>query len=476
MIGRVTLLPTTARRLDVLAARAQSGGRLPSLSDAVLRDGQLVWSRALGALSYSPDGTPGEPAETTSSYRIGSITKSFTVALLLQLRDEGVLALADPLGDHLPAAAGPAREAYARTRLADLAAHRSGLAAEPEGGGWWERNPGPDTASLIRARSAADLRREAGTGLLYSNLAYGLLGAVVEHHRARPWREVLAERVLVPLGMTATGCEPRTPRAVGYAVHPWCGELAEEPIPDTGAMAPAGQLWSTPGDLGRWGSFLADPAGTDPDARVLTPSSVAAMRTSRGPMDSGEVDDPDDLAVGYGLGLTAAAHGGRVLVGHGGSMPGYLAGLSLHPASRAVAITFASSYTGYDPTGHADALLTALLDAEPTEPAPWRPAPAAAALRDLLGSWWWGNVEQVATTAGPEPVLVLSGRRGGGSEFVQVTEVPRGNAPVGSRWRGRSGPHAGELLEVLRDSDGVAAELVLSSYHLGRSPHGVLPG
>lgn len=476
MIGRVTLLPATARTLDVLAARAQSGGRLPSLSDAVLRDGALVWSRTIGALSYGPDGTPAKPVSATTSYRIGSITKSFTVALLLQLRDEGVLALTDPLGEHLPASAGAVREAYARMRLSDVAAHRSGLAAEPEGGGWWERNPGPDTSTLVGARSAADLRREAGAGLLYSNLAYGLLGAVVEHHRARPWRDVLAERILTPLGMSVTGCDPRTPRAVGYSVHPWCGELTEEPIPDTGAMAPAGQLWSTPGDLGRWGSFLADPAGIDPRARVLSPSSVAQMRTSRGPMDSGEVDAPDDLAVGYGLGLTAVALGGRVLIGHGGSMPGYLAGLSLHPGSRAVAVTFASSYTGYNPTGHADALLTALLDAEPTEPAPWRPAPAAAAVRDLLGSWWWGHVELVATTTGAEPVLVLSGRRGGGSEFVPAAAGGVAAAPAGSRWRGRSGAHAGELLEVLRDSDGVPTELVLSSYHFGRDPYGVCPG
>jgi CubicO group peptidase (beta-lactamase class C family) len=472
MMGPVSsLLPSTGRTLDGLAAGAQAAGRLPSLTDAVLRDGELLWSRSIGATSYDAGGTPGGPASAATSYRIGSITKSFTVALLLQLRDEGVLALTDPLGDHLPAAAGSAREAYARTRLSDLAAHRSGLAAEPEGGGWWERNRGPDPEDFLRARSAADLRREAGAGLLYSNLAYGLLGSVVEHHRGSPWRDELAGRILTPLGMSATGCAPRTPRAVGYSVHPWCGELMEEPIPDTGAMAPAGQLWSTVADLGRWGSFLADPAGTDPDGRVLKPSSVAQMRSSRGPMTSDEVDDPDDLTVGYGLGLTAVAHGGRVLVGHGGSMPGYLAGLSLHPASRAVAVSFASSYTGYDPTGHADDLLTTLLDAEPTEPAPWRPAPAAPVVRELLGSWWWGHVELVATTAGAEPVLILSGRRGGDSEFVAVPD-----APSGSLWRGRSGAHNGEFLEVVRDGDGVATELVLSSYHFGRAPYGVSPG
>jgi len=470
-----TVLPSTARRLDLLTARAQSAGRLPSLSDAVQRDGELVWSRQIGALAYGPDGTPtGSPTPSTP-YRIGSITKSFTAVLLLQLRDDGALALTDPLADHLPGAPARIRDAFARVRLGDVAAHRGGLAREPDGP-WWERTAGPAAVDFLAARTPADLRTRTAElpGHHYSNLGYGLLGAVVEIHRARPWRDVLAERVLAPLGMAATACAPVGAAPTGYSVHPWCDELHPEPTPDTGAMAPAGQLWSTLADLGRWGSFLADPAGVDPAGAVLAAASVAQLRTSRGPAVEGEPTGPaggrggdgdGDGGDGYALGLSTWSAGGRLLVGHGGSMPGFLAGLVFHPASRAVAVSFASSYTGLDPTGHAAAMLTTLLDAEPTEPAPWRPVVPEPAVRELLGSWWWGDVELLATCRGGDgAVLTLGGRRGATSELV---------AEDASTWRGRSGEHTGELLTVRRDPAGVPVELTLSTYRLGRRPYEV---
>lgn len=473
-----TVLPSTRRRLDLLAARAQSVGRLPSLSDAVLRDGEVLWSRRLGALAYGPDGRPAGSPTARTPYRIGSITKSFTAVLLLQLRDEGALSLTDPLADHLPDAPAAVRDAFARVRLGDVAAHRGGLAREPDGD-WWERSAGPATADFLAARTAGDLLVQTGRpaelpGHHYSNLGYGLLGAVVETHRGRPWRDVLTERVLTPLGMTATACEPVIPSEApsGYSVHPWCDELHPEPTPDTGAMAPAGQLWSTPADLGRWGSFLADPAGVDPAATVLRPASVAQLRTSRGPAVEGEPTGSDRRdgtgEDGYALGLSTWSLGGRLLVGHGGSMPGFLAGLVFHPASRAVAVSLASSYTGLDPTGHATALLTTLLDAEPTEPAPWRPTVPDAAVKELLGTWWWGDVELLLTCRGGDgAVLTLGGRRGETSELV---------AEDAATWRGRSGEHTGELLTVRRDPAGTPVELSLSTYRLGRRPYEVLPG
>ena len=380
----VPLLESTVRQLDRLAAETQRDRRLPTLADAVFRDGHLLWSRAIGFRSYEPDGTPGVATATGDSHRIGSITKSFTAVLILQLRDEGRLDLTDSLGDHLPAATGALREAFARVRLLDLASHRGGLAREPEAGFWWERNVGQQVADLVADRGAADVRTPGGAGHHYSNLGFGLLGAVVEQHRAQPWRDALAARILDPLGLADTGCEPQTPAPQGYSVHPWCDDLMPEPTPDTGAMAPAGQLWSTLADLGRWGSFLADPAGIDPDGRVLAPGSVALLRTSRGPALEGEPEGPPDES--YGLALSVYPRAGRLLNGHGGSMPGHLAGLVLHPASRAAAVTFASSYNTYPPTSHAADLLTAVLDAEPTEAAPWAPVLPTSAVRELLGS------------------------------------------------------------------------------------------
>ncbi len=122
--------------------------------------------------------------------------------------------------------------------------------------------------------------------------------------------------------MTRTTYHPTEPFARGYVVHPWHDTLREEPRLDAGAMAPAGQLWSTVADLAKWAAFLADP-----DPAVLAP----ARRVARcAPRSRSATWRPG--AGGHGLGLQLWRRGERVFVGHSGSMPGYLSTLAVAPA------------------------------------------------------------------------------------------------------------------------------------------------
>ncbi|MFD8169779.1 serine hydrolase, partial [Streptomyces cellulosae] len=89
------LLPGTRRALLHRIAVAQTEGRAPSLVAAVVRDGRTVWSGARSSVE-------GEVPDGDVQYRIGSITKTFTAVLVMRLRDEGLLDLADPLERHLP--------------------------------------------------------------------------------------------------------------------------------------------------------------------------------------------------------------------------------------------------------------------------------------------------------------------------------------------------------------------------------------
>ena len=86
----------TARRLQGLLAADQANGRLPSLVAGVVRDGALVWSGGQGSR------TGGDAPSADTQYRIGSITKTMTSVLVLQLREEGRVDLGDPIGRHLP--------------------------------------------------------------------------------------------------------------------------------------------------------------------------------------------------------------------------------------------------------------------------------------------------------------------------------------------------------------------------------------
>src|SRR5690349_24927779 len=116
-------MPATSRaRLRRIAA-GEAEGRTPSLVGEVMRDGAQAWYGARSMLEgHEPDGG--------TQYRIGSLTKTFIAVLVMRLRDEGRLDLADPLGKYLEGApAGPAASAT----IAQLLSHTAGLPSETPG-------------------------------------------------------------------------------------------------------------------------------------------------------------------------------------------------------------------------------------------------------------------------------------------------------------------------------------------------------
>lgn len=306
-----TLPAETIRAVDDRVAVAQASGRVPTLVAAVVRDGRLA--HVAGA---------GEPVDPRTQFRIGSITKTFTAALVLQLRDEGQLSLDDLLYRHLPGTA------VGGVTLRQLLGHVSGLQREPDGQ-WWERAAGLAEEEVLAGVTPDKLAHPPHRGHHYSNLAYALLGAVTQRLCGEPWWELVSRRLLAPLELADTTYHPREPYARGYVVHPWHGTLREEPRHDSKAMAPAGQLWSTCADLGRWAGFLAAP-----DPAVLAPATVAEMCAPVA------ILDPQAWTTGHGLGLGLWRDGERVYAGHTGSMPGYLAVLTTHRPSRTAVVAF----------------------------------------------------------------------------------------------------------------------------------------
>jgi len=123
--------------LDRILATAQAEQRIPSVSAAVFRDGEVMWRSALG----SADVGRGEDATTEHAYRIGSITKTFTAVCILQLRDAMVLDLDDSLRTHIP-------EAPVGLTIRDALAHLSGLQREPPGEIWETLTP-PSREELL---------------------------------------------------------------------------------------------------------------------------------------------------------------------------------------------------------------------------------------------------------------------------------------------------------------------------------------
>ena len=413
-----------ARHFQAVLDRYQAERRLPSVVAGVLEAGELAWT-----------GSAGLPATADTQFRIGSITKTITAVLVLQCRDEGLLDLDDPLGKHLP------ETGYAEATLRSLLAHVSGMQSEPVGP-WWERSPGVPADALIAANDGSGAVFGAGEHYHYSNLGFALLGEVVARLRRRPWSDLVQERVAGPLAMTRTSYLPEEPHAPGWSVHHLRGTLTEEPLHDTGAMAPAGQLWSTIEDLARFAAFLTD---GHPD--VLSRETLIEMRQAVPP------------ATDYGLGVRIVPYPDGLLVGHTGSMPGFQATLFADPLNHVGVVALTNATTGFSGTELTLALLGAHTPAAVTPWVPTERVPAWA--EELLGYWHWGN-SAYEVRWHDERLEWRDLARGGVAE--QFGEV-------GSRIVGLAGYHHGETLDVVRRDDGSLDHLECATFVYTREPY-----
>jgi CubicO group peptidase (beta-lactamase class C family) len=414
---------TSDGRRQAVLDRAQAEGRLPSLVGAALQDGRLTWT-----------GIAGDAGAPDAQYRIGSITKTLTAVLVLQCRDDGLLDLDDRVARHLP------ESGYPQATLRELLGHASGMQAEPVGP-WWERSPGGGVAQLLAANDARGQVLTAGSAFHYSNLAYALLGEIVSRLRGATWSELVSERLLAPLAMTRTSYLPMGEHTLGNSVGHFAGTLTREPHTDTGAMAPAGQLWSTVADLGRWLDFLAIGHGD-----VLAVSTLDEM--------SAPAPFPD-----YGLGLRRLDVEGRTLIGHTGSMPGFLAAAFVDRDTRAGVIALANATTGLSTDEIARDLVRG---ADPYDGERWSPSgPVPARVAELLGLWFWGNTAHELRWSNQLLELRTLHPAMRSDSFVVEPD----------RIRGVDGYLLGESLLVERDGSGQVLAWECATFRFTRTPY-----
>ncbi len=413
-----------------LVRAAQSDHRLPSVAAAVVVRGQPVLEVAIG----TADDADGRAATTDTQYRIGSITKTFTAAAVMGLVELGALDLDSPLGKHVP-------EVGDRPlTIRRLLSHSSGLQREPPGN-VWESLAFPTPAELLTRFDEAEQVLEPGVSWHYSNLAFLLLGEVAARASGVPY-EQLAERLIATAGLERTSWEPADPVARPYFVDPYSGVL--RPEADISEMSAAGGLWSTVGDLCRWGAWLRD-------REAMQAVQVMA--------------DPDSWLLAHGLGLMLHRRGDRILYGHDGAMPGFLASLvcSRQEDVQAAVLTNAST-----PAVHVTELALRLAERatelHPREPDPWRgEAPPPDEIAEILGVWWseGSQFEFRWRTGRLEAQLVGAAARVKPSVFE--AEGP-------GRFRVVSGRERGERLEVLRDEAGGVVKLYWATYPFTREP------
>jgi len=302
--------PTTVERLAGLAAASAAEHRCPEISWGVVRDGALV----------ADGGTPERV------FRIASMTKSFTTAAVLGLRDEGVLHLDTPVRGYAPElapVAGP--PGSAPITLRHLLSMTAGMATDDA---WADRQLDIDEATIDTIYAAGPaFAHMPGSAYEYSNLGFAMVGRVVRRVTGRPVQEHVTERLLGPLGLTrTTWVQPgHDDWARPHRVVDGLSQPEGTPLLGDGEMAPMGGLWSCVADLARWVKWFDD-AVVRPDATDwvgLSPASRREMQRVHTYIGLTTVAGRTSPAgYGFGLNLRDDAELGTV-VAHAGGLPGY---------------------------------------------------------------------------------------------------------------------------------------------------------
>ena len=337
------LVPAAVDRYlaDSLAATG-----FPGMAVAIVRGGEVVH-----AAGYGTDGR-GDPVTPRTPFRVGSLTKSFTAAAVLQLVDAGNVALDAPVQTYLPDFTTADPDSARRITVRHLLNQTSGLA---DSGIPSLNDGGQDLAQRVASLRAARPVSEPGREFHYSDPNYQVLARLVEVVSGEPWAAYLGERVFAPLGTTDTVAGATAAQADAPPGHVLLfGMPVARPELD-GLLAGSGGVVSTAQDMGRW--IGAQSTGGGP---VLRPDGVALMQTP-----------PPGVAGGYAMGwqLGTPEHAPRRLE-HTGVLSTYSAIQVLLPESdQGFVLLFDGNSATADTAGVAAGLVAILTgDARPAGP------------------------------------------------------------------------------------------------------------
>jgi CubicO group peptidase (beta-lactamase class C family) len=379
--------------LDALATGFHQWGGQPGLAYGVVADGRLAHARGFGERRL---GGPAPDAGTV--FRIASMTKSFTAAAVLALRDDGRLALDDPAEEFVPELRGLALPSpdSPRPSVRHLLTMTAGL---PTDDPWGDRQQGlpPGVFSGLLA-GGLSFAWAPGTRFEYSNLGYAILGRVIAAASGSSYPRFVTDRLLRPLGMTGTGFEAagfdagRLARGYRRGTGGW-DELA---LDGCGAFAPMGGVFSCVADLARWVSGFAgafpparpDAGGPHPLARASR-REMQLPQTALVPPAAARLPGGPGGPVGYGFGLFVDEHPvhGRV-TGHSGGYPGFGSNMRWHPRTGIGVIVLANSTYAAVPWLAARLLDAAVRQVRPAGPAAGQAAAVPAPIPGAVGGPW----------------------------------------------------------------------------------------
>ena len=384
---RAERLARTIPAVDSVMRAFMQRSRVPGIAYGIIVDGKL-WHVAAHGLREVPTGAR---VDTSSVFRIASMTKSFTALAILQLRDAGRLSLDDPAEKYVPQLKGlryPTSDAP-RITVRHLLTHSAGF---PEDNPWGDQQLAASDEDLSRMiREGIPFSNAPGIAYEYSNFGFAILGRIVVNVSGMPYARYVRDRVLRPLGMSSTTLEardvPANRLAHGYRLQDgqW---LEEPPLPD-GSFGAMGGMLTSSADLSRWVGLMlsAWPPRDGAESPVLKRSSLREMQQLW--RNAGAT--VSRTANGFALNSGGYAYGLRVsqnclfnhIVAHSGGLPGFGSQMRWLPEYGVGLIALGNlTYTSWGTP--LDAAFEVLAKSGGLVPRTVRPSPVLTAMRDQV--------------------------------------------------------------------------------------------
>ena len=304
------------KRISAIGRAEVLSGRTPALAIAVVRDGQVVYSRGFGYADLAKH----RATTAFTQFGIGQISEEFTAAAILLLVQDGKLRLDGSVTKYLPELT-IARD----VTVGQLLNQTSGLPLYDSLKSLGERTRAAKFSAVVAAANASKLDAKPGAKVEYNDLNYIVAGQIVERVAGLPLSDFLQARIFQPLYMNASFYASDTDishdRAVGYTgapkrfhpVKPW----------DPSRLGGAAGLVSTVGDLAKWDIAMPILLRVDAVRNMFTPSGVGGQQA-------------------YGMGFVIDQRDGKRYVWSDGTIAGFRAMNALFPDDNVAIVVLAN--------------------------------------------------------------------------------------------------------------------------------------
>jgi CubicO group peptidase (beta-lactamase class C family) len=332
--------PFDPKPVDALIQKALAAWRVPGAAVAIVLDDEVVYLKGHGVREVGGR----DPVTPNTVFPLASCSKAFTTTAMAILVDEGKMAWDDPVRKHVPFFRLSDPLADNAVTLRDLLCHRTGLRGHDLF--WYRSTWSPEEA--VRRAGLLPLDRPFRTAFQYQSTMFTAAGLAVSAAAERPWHEFVKERLLDPLGMsatvfTSTDAEKSADRAAGHRVN----ELGNVVTLPTAPMTTPDAAWtvhSTARDLAQWVRFhLGD--GRVGGKRLLSRRNLEETHTPQMAVPLLGVEretHPETLQVSYAMAWVVQDYRGEKLVSHAGALDGIRAHLTLVPRRRLGVVVLAN--------------------------------------------------------------------------------------------------------------------------------------